>query len=202
MFNKKAGKESIEKTINSLKEHGINSVLVKNLDEAKKMVTDEVPKNSEVMTMVSITLDEAGISKEIDESGNYKSLRSELYKLDHAKDGDKMRKLAAAPDYVLGSANAVSEDGALYWASATGSQLGAYAYTAGKVILVVGVNKIVKDRNEAIKRIYDYILPIESERARKAYGVPGSAVNKLLEISAEVNPSRILVILVNESAGY
>lgn len=202
MFNKKANKESVEKSINSLKEHGINTVFVENLDEAKKLVTSEIPKNSEVMTMVSVTLDEAGISKEIDESGNYKSLRNELYKLDHAKDADKMRKLAGAPDYVVGSANAVSEDGALYWASATGSQLGAYAYTAGKVVLVIGVNKIVKSREDAIKRIYDYILPIESERARKAYGAPGSAVNKLLEISGEVNPARILVILVDEVIGY
>jgi len=202
MFNKKADQKTIEKTINNLKEHGINAVLADDLKEAKKLVTDEIPKNSEVMTMVSVTLDDAGISKELDESGNYKSVRSELYKLDHAKDGDKMRKLAAAPDYVVGSANAVSEEGALYWASATGSQLGAYAYTAGKVILVVGVNKIVKDREDAIKRIYEYILPLESERARKAYGVPGSAVYKLLEMSGEVNPARILVILVNESSGY
>lgn len=202
MFNKKADKKTIVKTIEALKEHGVNTVLVENLKEAKQVVIDEIPKKSEVMTMVSVTLDEAEITKEIDESGNYKSIRSELYKLDQSKDGDKMRKLAAAPDYVIGSANAVSEDGALYWASATGSQLGAYAYTARKVILVVGINKIVKDRDEAIKRIYDYILPIESERARKAYGVPGSAVNKLLEISGEVNPARILVILVNESAGY
>ncbi|MEI6169916.1 MAG: LUD domain-containing protein [Candidatus Saccharibacteria bacterium] len=202
MSNKKADKKTIDKTIEALKEHGINTVLVENLKEAKQVVTDEIPKKSEVMTMVSVTLDQAEITKEIDESGKYKSLKTELYKLDPAKDSDKMRKLAAAPDYVIGSANAVSEDGALYWASATGSQLGAYAYTAGKVILVVGVNKIVKNREEAILRIYDYILPIESERARKAYGVPGSAVNKLLEISGEVNPARILVILVNEPAGY
>lgn len=202
MFNKKADKKTIAKTIEALKGHGINTVLVENLKEAKQVVIDEIPKKSEVMTMVSVTLDEAEISKEIDESGNYKSVRSELYKLDQSKDSDKMRKLAAAPDYVVGSANAVSEEGALYWASATGSQLGVYAYTAGKVILVVGVNKIVKNREEAIVRIYDYILPIESERARKAYGVSGSAVNKLLEISGEVNPARILVILVNDIVGY
>lgn len=202
MFDKLANEDSIKKTVESLNSHSIKTEIAKDLKEAKKITLELIPEGSEVLTMTSVTLDESGISKELDESGNYKSIRTELYRLDSATESDKMRKLAAAPDYAVGSANAVSEEGALYWASATGSQLAAYAYTAGKVIMIVGANKIVKDREAALKRIYEYVLPFESERARKAYGVPGSAINKLLEISAEANPHRITVIIVKEKAGY
>lgn len=202
MFKEEASDELIATTIEALQKNNIKATLVEDLKEAKAKVLSAIPKNAEVMTMVSATLDEAGISEILDNSGEYQSIRTQLYQLDPSKDTHKMRKLAASPDYVVGSANAVTEDGKLLWASATGSQLGAYAYTAGKVILVIGSQKIVKDYDTAIKRIYDYILPIESERAQKAYGVPGSAVNKLLSINAEVDPERISVIIVKNPAGY
>ena len=202
MFKEEASKELIEKAINALGSNNIKAILVETLEEARAKVISAIPKGAEVMTMVSASLDEAGITEVLDNSGDYKSIRTQLYQLDPSKDTHKMRKLAASPDYVVGSTNAITEDGKLLWASATGSQLGAYAYTAGKVILVVGSQKIVKDYDAAIKRIYDYILPIESERAKKAYGVPGSAVNKLLSINAEVDPERITVIIVKKPTGY
>lgn len=202
MFKEEASDELITITIEALHKNNIKTTLVEDLKEAKAKVLSAIPQNAEVMTMVSATLDEAGISEVLDNSGEYQSIRTQLYQLDPSKDTHKMRKLAASPDYVVGSANAVTEDGKLLWASATGSQLGAYAYTAGKVILVIGSQKIVKDYDTALKRIYDYILPIESERAKKAYGVPGSAVNKLLSINAEVDPERISVIIVKNPAGY
>lgn len=202
MFKEEASDELITITIEALHKNNIKATLAEDLKEAKAKVLSAIPQNAEVMTMVSATLDEAGISEVLDNSGEYQSIRTQLYQLDPSKDTHKMRKLAASPDYVVGSANAVTEDGKLLWASATGSQLGAYAYTAGKVILVIGSQKIVKDYDTAIKRIYDYILPIESERAKKAYGVTGSAVNKLLSINAEVDPERISVIIVKNPAGY
>jgi hypothetical protein len=56
--------------------------------------------------------------------------------------------------------------------------------------------------DEAFKRIYDYVLPLESERAKKAYGVPGSNVSKLFILNKEVTPGRITVILVKEALGF
>ena len=202
MFKEEASNGLIAKTIEALQKNNIKATLVDDLEAAKAKVISLIPQDAEVMTMVSATLDTAGISELLDKSGNYKSVRAQLYEMDPKKDTHKMRKLAASPDYVVGSANAITEDGKLLWASATGSQLGPYAYTAGKVILVVGSQKIVKDRESAIKRIYDYILPLESKRAQKAYGVAGSAVNKLLEIGAEVDPQRITIIFVKKPAGY
>lgn len=50
--------------------------------------------------------------------------------------------MTAAPDYFLVSAHAVSQEGELFWASATGSQLGAITNGAGTVIVVAGINKV------------------------------------------------------------
>ncbi len=113
-----------------------------------------------------------------------------------------MQQLGASPEYVIGSINAIAQDGKLFWASATGSQLAAYAYGSAHTIWVASTQKIMPTMEDAIKRIYEYVLPIESERAKKAYGVPGSAVNKLLMIEREVNPTRSTVILVKEKLGF
>ena len=117
-------------------------------------------------------------------------------------DHREMQRLGAAPEYVIGSVHAVTEDGKVIIASNTGSQLPGYAYSADHVIWVVGAQKIVKNVDEGIKRIYEYVLPLESERAHKAYGVEGSFVSKLLIMNREPNPNRIKIILIKEPAGY
>jgi len=113
----------------------------------------------------------------------------------------EMRRLGASPDYTLGSVHAVTEQGEVFVASASGSQLAAYVYGAGAVIWVVGSQKIVSDREAAFKRIYEYSLPREDERAREAYGM-GSRVNKVLVVTREFMPGRITVILVKQELGF
>ena len=81
--------------------------------------------------------------------------------MDRKTQAREIRKLIAGPDYMLGSVNALTEEGILIAASATGSQLGPYAGTSGKVILVVGSQKIVPDMETALRRIRDYVLPWE-----------------------------------------
>jgi len=102
---------------------------------------------------------------------------------------------------LVSSVHALTEDGHLIIASNTGSQLSSEAYAGGKVIFVVGTQKIVKDNQEGIKRIYEYCLPLEDERARKAYGM-GSNVSKILIINKEIFPERITVFLVKEKLGF
>jgi hypothetical protein len=113
-----------------------------------------------------------------------------------------MQMMGAVPQIALGSVHAVTEEGQLVIASNTGSQLGAYAYGSEKVVWVVGTQKIVKNLDEAMKRIYEYVLPLESERVKKAYGMERSNVSKLLIINKEVKPGRAVVVLVKESLGF
>ncbi len=196
-----ADEKIIERTVEALKANGIEALVFENGEEARKKVSEIIPEGAEVMTMSSVTLDATGISGLL-ESGNYNSVMKRLMSMNRTTQGLEMQKLGAAPGWSVGSVHAVTEDGKVLIASNSGSQLPAYAYTSSHVIWIVGTNKIVRDVDEGIKRIYEHTLPLESERARKAYGVPGSAVNKLLIMNKENIPGRIMMILVKEKLGF
>ena len=202
-WNKLADKETIDKTIQALKINGIDAKFVETSEDAKKAVFSLIPEGSEVMNMSSVTIDSLGIAKEINESGKYNSVKNKLSKMDRATQGLEMQKTGAAPEYAVGSVHAVTEDGHLFIGSNSGSQLPAYAYGSPHVIWVVGAQKIVKDDTNAKKRIYEYVLPLESERANKAYNITtGSNVSKLLTINRENISGRLTVIFVNEILGF
>lgn len=199
-----ASDEQIEKTKKALEANGFTVVVAEDGAAAKKAALDLLPKGAEVLTNTSKTLEKLELDKAINESGDYDSVRNKLNAMwgDETKKREQ-RKLGAAPDYSIGSVHAITEAGEVFIASNTGSQLPGYAYGAGNVIWVVGAQKLVKDADDARKRLYEYVLPLESERAKAAYGAPGSNISKLLVISKEVNPDRsVTIIIVKELLGF
>ncbi|HTX74186.1 MAG TPA: LUD domain-containing protein [Rectinemataceae bacterium] len=204
-FTTLASRDSIDRAIKALGENGIQAEHVQSKADAARRVLELVPKGAEVFTAGSVTLDELGLAKELNESGNYDGVKSRLMKMDQKTQGREMRKLGAGPDFALGSAHAVTETGSVLFASLTGSQLPAYAYGAGTVIWVVSAKKIVKDVEEGFKRIWEHVLPLESVRARKAYGLPdsfNSYPGKVLVFNREIQPGRVRMIIVNEDIGF
>jgi len=200
-----ANDDSIKKTVDALAQNGIDAIIVKDKESAKKKVLELLPKDAEVMTMTSVTLDETGITEAVNNSEKYNSVKNKLMKLDRTKDGAEMQKLGAAPEWTIGSVHAVTEDGKVVVVSNSGSQLPAYAYASTHVIWVVGTQKIVKNLDDAQKRIHDYILPLETKRARIAYGLPDtwdSNVSKILIIAKEVAPKRLTIVFVKEKLGF
>lgn len=193
--------QSIKNAIQALKENGIDAMAVDSGAQAKKKVLEMLPKGAEVMSMSSVTLETLGLDKEINESGNYDAVKPKLSKMDRRTQGTDMQKLGAAPVWTVGSVHAVTEDGKILIASNTGSQLGAYAYASSRVIWVVGTQKIVKNLDEGIKRIYDYVLPLEDKHMRKVYNI-GSNVSKLLIINKEIKPGRLTLIFAKEKLGF
>ena len=201
-YTKLASNETIQKTIAALKANGIEAMLVSNGAAAKEKLFELLPQGAEVMNMTSVTLETISAAKEIVESGRYNSIRKKFMSMDRKSQGLEMQRLGAAPEWVVGSVHAVTQNGEVMIASNTGSQLPAYAYGSSHVIWVVGAQKIVKDREQGFDRIYTHSLPLEAERAKKAYGVAGSFVSKILVIAKEVQPNRITMILVNEVLGF
>ncbi len=203
-WNKLATKKQIDETVKNLTANGMTAIVVNNANEAKKKVLELIPENSEVMTMSSETLRLSGITDAINESSKFESVKVKLSKMNRETDSLQMQKLGSAPEYAIGSVHAVTEDGQVIIASNTGSQLPAYAYGSAHVIWVVGTQKIVKNLDDAMKRIYDYVLPKESVRLAKQYDRPGlqSNVSKLLIVNKEFNPDRVTIILVKESVGF
>jgi LUD domain len=199
-FERPADRERMERTAAALEGRGFRAVVADDGDHARRLVFEELPAGAEVHTALSETLRELGITAEIDESGRYDSVRVKLAALDRETQGREMAKLGAAPDYIVGSAAAITEDGILLIGSGSGSQLGPYAYSAGSVTLVVGHQKIVRDHDEGLRRIHEYSLPREYVRMQSV-GYPGSLLAKVLTIYAQPG-GRIRVILVPETLGF
>lgn len=202
LYNQLPTQATLQKTVTALEQNGITVHVVENSQEAKEKVLSVIPQQAEVMTMTSITLEETGIAEALNDTTTYNPSRDKLYALDRQTQAKEMNVLGATSTYTVGSVHAVTESGNVVVASATGSQLPAYAYSSPNVIWVVGAQKIVPTIDDALKRIEEYVLPLESERAKKAYGVPGSVIAKLLIFNKEVTPGRITMILVKEVLGY
>jgi hypothetical protein len=199
-FERQADRAHLERTAAALASRGFLAHVADSGKEARRLVLEAIPEGAEVHIALSETMRELGITAEIDESGRYESVRAKLSTLDRATQGREMAKLGAAPDWIVGSAHAVTDDGEIVVGSGSGSQLGAYAYAGGHVILVVGHQKLVRDLGEGLRRVREYVLPREFERM-KGLGRAGSLLAKTLIIHQDPS-DRITVILVPETLGF
>ena len=195
-----ASDDVIERAANALRANNIEVVVVDTAAEAREAVLARVPEGSEVHSAKSRTLEDIGVYDDLHEPGRFDAIRPKLYAMDRATQGREMRKLGAAPDTIVGSVNAITEDGALVAASALGNQLGSYAGGAGRVILVVGSQKFVPDIDTALGRIRDVVFPYEDERVRERMGV-STKLEKVLIIFGEWVEGRTTVIIVREPVG-
>ena len=191
----------VARTAEALEANGISVLRAADAASAKRVVLDLIPAGSQVYHGASETLDVTGITDEIEKSGRYDPVRPQIWSMDRQTQADEIRRLSSSPAVMLGSVHAVTETGSLMTASNSGSQLGPYASGAGRVILVVGTQKIVSDLEEGFRRIDEYSFPLEDARAQAAYGIR-SGVNKILIINREIFPGRITVVLVNEVLGF
>jgi hypothetical protein len=200
-FGTVADDVQVRRTAAALEANGMNVFLAADGAEARRIVLDLIPDGAQVYHGASQTLEAAGIVEEIEKSGRYEPVRPRIWSMDRQTQADDIRRLSAAPEVMLGSVHAVTETGALLAASMSGSQLGPYASGAGRVILVVGTQKIVSDLEEGLRRIEEYAFPLEDARAQAAYGIH-SGVNKVLIVNREITPGRITVVLVDEALGF
>ena len=188
-------------TVVALEEHGFSVEVVDDLDAARQAVLARIPEGSSVMTNTSVTLAETGIADAInDGGGRWESARNRMFALDFATQAQEMKAIGGQPDYALGSVHAITADGTLVTASASGSQLASYAWGPANVIFVVGVQKLVPTLEAARQRIYQHSLPLEDARAQAAYG-QHSQVGKILEIHQEL-PGRIHIVLIRQQVGF
>jgi hypothetical protein len=200
-YSKVASDENINSAVKSLEEHGFKVKVVDSLKQAHDEVIATIPEKAEVFTATSVTLDKAGLTEELNNSSKYVSVRNKFMALmNQPEKGLEMRRIGAASDYAVGSVHAVTEDGQVVVASASGSQIPNYVYGASNVIWVVGAQKIVKDLNEALHRIESHTFPLEDERALEAYGA-NSSINRIL-IYRKEPAGRVTLILVKESVGF
>jgi hypothetical protein len=184
----------------NLRDRNFEVVIVGSAAEVRDSVMLRIPEGAQVHSGKSKTLEDSGVFKELMESERYDFIRRRTMKMDRATQGDEIRKLSSAPDVMLGSVHAVTEAGQLVVTSASGSQIGPYASGAGKLILIIGSQKIVPDLDAAFHRIQDYVFPWEDARLREQLGI-GTAITRTLIIERDFRPGRTTIILVREPIG-
>ena len=201
-FARPADDSTIEATVAALRGKGYDVHVADTAADAKRIVLDLLPDGAEVGQGASQTLEDLGITHEIEESGRFEAVRKHTRSMDRSTpEGLRaMRKLGVGPDWYVNSAHALTVDGTFLIASNTGSQLAPLAFGAGEVIFVIGSQKIVPDLDAAMRRLEEHALPLEHARMRGLYDID-SEVKKVLVIYKEFRPTRFRVVIVREPVG-
>ncbi len=199
-FSLLASDEQVEKTARALEANGIRTLIFETGEEAREAVLSLIPAGAQVYNPPSRTIEQIGLTGDIETSTWFYPVRARLRTLDRVTQQREVRALVSTPDIVIGSVHAITERGEVLVASATGSQLGSAAAGAGAVIWVAGTQKLVTTLEEGFRRIHEYSHPLEDQRTRQVYGTP-SAINKVLIVNGE-QPGRITMILVKQNLGF
>ena len=203
--------QKILRTIEALNKNNMNGYLVNTKEELIEKIKELVKENSTVSCGGSMSLFETGIIDHL-RSGRYNFL--DRYKEGLSKEElTKLFKESFFADAYFASSNAVTEDGKLYNVDGNGNRVAAMLFGPEKVILVVGVNKIVKNIDEAVIRNKEISAPTNAKRLNKmtpctkvGYCMDCKSNDKICReftvISSQVNKDRIHVIFMNENIGY
>jgi hypothetical protein len=200
-FTEPADAQRLERVAAALRAGNFAVEILDDAAAARARIKDLIPPGASVFTAASETLRLSGIEEDLNNSEQYDALRRRGLTMDRATQRDEIRRLLASPDVIVGSVAAVTETGSLVVASASGSQLTGYAGGSALAIWIVGAQKVVPDLDAALRRVQDHCLPLEYQRAMKAYGGP-SAVNRVLILHAEPHPGRGTVLLLREAIGF
>ena len=203
--------KKIEKTINNLKKNNISGYYVKDNDELINLIKD-IAKEGEVVSVGgSMSLFESKVI-ELLRSGRYEFL--DRYKKDLTQEDIKeiYRKSFFADTY-FASANAITEDGKIFNVDGNGNRVAAILYGPDKVVLIVGVNKIVKNIEQAVSRNRAISGPANAKRLNLS--TPCVKTGQCMEcniedricceytvIKRQRNPKRMHVIFINDTLGF
>ncbi|KAN0022891.1 hypothetical protein ACTFIV_001925 [Dictyostelium citrinum] len=196
----------INETIKSLESKNHQVLLVDNEEVALEEIKKMIPDKSTVMGAGSVTLDEIGFkSYYFSDKHKWDNLHKKIFAETDSGKQIILRKHALACDYFLSSVGAISKQGDLFVADASGTRVGGFT-AANNLIVVAGVNKIVESESDGIKRSTLFCYQCESVRARKAYpGVAGSIVQNFAQIKFgnAMGPKRnTTIILIKKILGY
>lgn len=196
-----------EKVIKGLASRNMNGYYVQTKEEALAKALELIPEGSKVTKGGSMSVNEIGLTDAMI-NGNY-----DFCDRDKAADRRAAELFAYTADVFLGSANAITEDGILVNIDGNSNRVSAYAYGPAKLVLIVGMNKVTKDVDHALKRARNEAAPINAQR----FGLSapccktGSCIDckspdticcQFLITRYERHKDRVHVILVNDTLGF
>ena len=195
-------KARVERTFAALKQRGITSIYVVDRHAALERVLGLIPKGSTVAHGSSTTLQEIGLIDRLkDPASGVRYQNPEWQAESDANRRVRIRaKLSVEADYYLGSIQAICETGEVLGADQSGSRQAFYVYGPPHVIWVAGINKLVPNVQEGLRRVREVALPLEDQRVKRQGG-QGSSIGKLVIYERE-RPGRFTLVLVGERLGF
>ncbi len=213
---------NLENVMNALRKNKMDAYLVKNREEARALCLSLIPKDAVCASGGSVTLVETGIIEALKRAQFYTYIDRYDPSLS-AEAREEAVKKAHFADVYLTSANAITEDGVLYNVDGNANRVSAIAHGPKSVIVVAGVNKIVKDLDAAVKRVKTVAAPKNCVRLNcetpcqktghcisldrggdmaDGCSSPARICCNYLVSAQQRHASRIKVILVEEELGY
>ncbi len=196
--------EQIQRTVEAVNARGIHAEVVQTKEQALKRLQELIPAGAVVMTGGSVTLTQIGLDALLISGQHaWRNFKADLLaEKDPARQAN-LRLQGTMAEYFLGSVNAVAETGELVFASATGSQLPAYSFTSRNIIWVAGAQKITPTLEDALRRVREYVLPLEDQRQKSLGNKNGSFIGRILIFEREPAFLRrnLHLILVNQVLG-
>ncbi len=206
LFNEKRGAYVVK----NLESRGYEAYYCKTGEEAKKKALSLMKEGSSVVWGGSMTIRDIGLVEAVN-NGNYRAVDRDQAKT--AEEKEAAARAAFNADYFLTSANGISEDGQLVNVDGNANRVAAIAYGPKYVLVVAGINKIVKTAEDALVRARTIAAPLNQQRFGRntpcsVTGVcadcksPDCICNQILITRNSRPAGRIKVILVGEELGY
>lgn len=194
-------------TIKGLKSRNMQGYYAKDKKEALKIALDLIKQESTITMGGGMSVDEIGLKYAL-KTGNY-------HFIDRDEEQDKRKAMLAAydADWFLASANAITQDGVLVNIDGNSNRVSAIAQGPHHVLLIVGMNKVCADVDQAMKRARNVAAPMNAQRFDihtpcKQTGTcldcksPDTICCQFLITRYSKHPGRIHVILVNDDLGF
>jgi hypothetical protein len=202
--------KQVERTIHELKKNNFEALFVPDAKAALEEVMRRIPDGATVGVGGSVTLNQIGL---LDALGK-RNIRL-IWPFQQARNDEERIELVRksfSSDIFLSSTNAVTEDGKLFNVDATGNRVGAMFIGPKSVIVISGVNKIVKDIEAAEKRVKEWTAPQNAKRLKRKTpcvetGVcadcssPDRICNIYVTLAKRPSRTDVIIILVGEKLG-
>lgn len=213
--------EQIEKTMEALRRNNMDAYYVDTAEEAKALVLSLIPQGAVCASGGSVTLSETGILDAL-KNGNYRYIDRSVAGLSpEGREAAMIRSMTA--DFYLASSNAITEDGTLFNVDGNSNRVSAMLYGPKNVVVVAGINKLVKNLDEAVRRVKTIAAPENCKRLgcdtycfrtgecvslRSDGGMTDGCASdariccNYVVMARQRQKSRIKVILIGETLGY
>lgn len=200
-----------KRTVAALQKNNFQAEYVESGKEAVKRVLDLIPSEAVVGLGGSVTISQLGIQCELEKRGN--KLLIQLGPGITAEESLVVRRKMLTTDIFLCSTNAITLDGKLVNVDGMGNRVAAMIFGRGKVLIVAGVNKIVKDVDSALERIEMNVAPVMNKQRGRTLPCtvmglcmdcqdPSRTCNITAIIRKKPWQTDITVIIVGENLGY